>query len=153
LGTETDQYAGTNAGRLASQLTLQADDASAENGRAQPKPEGLRVRIEGIESGRHVGLGTSPEDLFVHPSEERAIQLNELLTGHMRQDRPPLTLVHQIPHGRDRRLAPPLVGGLGVVRNEVKFSTSVSDTALLDFMAAHGRLAEKWNAEAGTVPR
>ena len=60
----------------------------------------------------------------------------------MGEDWPPLPLYHDIPHGRDRRLAAAFVGNLSIIRDEVKLTASVAQATLLDFMAAHGVLTE-----------
>jgi len=81
------------------------------------------------------------KDLLIDPPQERAVQLDQLLAGHVRQDRASLALDHQIPHGRNGGLAAPFVGYLGVVGDKVKFPAPVMETPLLDFMAAHEVLA------------
>jgi hypothetical protein len=87
------------------------------------------------------GSGAS-EHLLVHPPEEGSIELYQLLTGHVREDGPALTFVHQIPHRRDSGFAPALVGCLSIVGHKVKFASAVAETALLDLMVAHGKLTE-----------
>ena len=80
------------------------------------------------------------EDLFVHPAQQGAVELHQLLTRGVRQDRTTLPLVHEIPHRRDGRLAPALIGHLGIVGYEVKLAAAMVQTTLFDFMSAHGRL-------------
>jgi hypothetical protein len=59
----------------------------------------------------------------------------------MGKDGAALPLDHQIPHGRDGRLAPALVGNLSIVRDEVELSATMAEATLLDFMAAHEGLS------------
>jgi hypothetical protein len=81
------------------------------------------------------------EHLFIHPADESVVELHELLTRHVGQHGSPFALIHQIPHRRYRGNTPALVGQLGIVGNEVKLPTPMTQTALLHFMAAHRRLA------------
>lgn len=94
--------------------------------------------LEALPVGRE---GEESEDLFVYPLEECTIQLDQLLTRNVRQNGPPLSFVHQIPHGRYGRLPPALVCHLGIIGYEMKFTAAVVQAALLDFMATHERLA------------
>jgi hypothetical protein len=87
------------------------------------------------------GEGADPEDLLVHPPQERAIELQELLTRNVRQHGPTLAFVHQIPHRRDRRLPPALVGDLRFIGDEMEFAAAMAEATLLDLMGAHERLA------------
>jgi hypothetical protein len=81
------------------------------------------------------------EDLLVYPLQEGPIQLEQLLPRHVRQDGAALPFVHQIPHRGNGRLAPALVGHLGIIGYEVEFTATMAEPALLDFMIAHGKLA------------
>jgi hypothetical protein len=97
---------------------------------------------EGASSPPHrPGRERAPKDLLVHPAQERAVELDRLLTRDVGQDRPALPFVHQVPHGRDRRLATAFVGHLGLIGDEVKLTPSMTEATLLDFMATHGELA------------
>ena len=78
-----------------------------------------------------------PEHLLIYPPEQRIVELDQLLSRHVRQDWPPLALDHQIPHGRNRLDPAAFVRDLRVVRHKMELSTTVTETALLDFMAAH----------------
>jgi hypothetical protein len=91
--------------------------------------------------GRAQGSG-APEDLLVYPAQKCPVQLEQLLAGHMGQDGAAFALVHQIPHGGDGRLAPALIGDLGVIGHEVEFAATMAEAALLDFMIAHGKLVD-----------
>jgi hypothetical protein len=71
------------------------------------------------------GQDAGAEDLLVNPTEERAIELHQLLTRGVRQDRAALALIHEIPHGRDGGFAPALVGYLRIVGYEVKLAAAV----------------------------
>jgi hypothetical protein len=81
------------------------------------------------------------EDLLVHPPQEGPVELEQLLAGHVRQDRTALSLIHQVPHRRDGGLAPALVSHLGVIGDEVEFAAAMVKPSLLDFMVAHEKLA------------
>jgi hypothetical protein len=59
------------------------------------------------------------------------------------EHRTTLPFDHQIPHWGYCRLAPPLVGDLSIVRNEVKLTAAVVKASLLDFMAA--QFDTRWN--------
>ena len=83
------------------------------------------------------------KDLFIHPTEQRAIELYQLLAGDVGQHWPALALVHQIPHRRCRLHSAPFVGHLGFIGDEVELPAPVVEAPLLDFMAAHEGLT--WN--------
>jgi len=80
------------------------------------------------------------KNLLVHPAKQGAIELHQLLTRSVGQDRTTLPLVHEIPHRRDGWLSPALIGDLGIVGYEVELAAAVVQTTLFDFMGAHGRL-------------
>jgi len=88
-----------------------------------------------------LGQRKTPEYLLIDPPQKRPVQFNQLLTRNVRQCRPTLALVHQIPHGGDCRLAPAFVPELRLVGNEVEFPPTMVETALLDLITAHGTLA------------
>ncbi len=81
--------------------------------------------------------GSGAEHLLVHPPQERIVELDQLLSRYMGQNRAALALDHQIPHGGNRFHAAAFIRNLGVVRDEMKLSPAVAEAALLDLMAAH----------------
>ena len=109
-GAETDQDAGADTCGFATKLPFQPDDSAAKDGGTESEPECGGIRIERIEHGwvcpsagliwtallplalKQYGLG--PEYLLVHPPEQRIVELDQLLSWHMRKDRPPLALDH-----------------------------------------------------------
>ena len=78
-----------------------------------------------------------PKHLLIHPPEQRIVELDQLLSRHVREHGPPLALDHQIPHGGNCLDPAAFVRDLRVVRYEMELSTTVAEAALLDFMAAH----------------
>jgi hypothetical protein len=109
---------------------------------------GLRgSKITASEEGQRSSSSLHPDGdrttkhLFIHPAKQGPVQVDQLLSRYVREDRASLSLDHEIPHCRHCGLASALIRYLGVVGNEMKFPTTVTEAALFNFMGAQGELA------------
>ena len=106
------------------------------------------LRLESLSGG---GYRDQAIDLLIDPLEQGVIELDQLLTRGVGQYRTTLSFDHQIPHRRDRSLTPSLIGDLRIIGDEVKFTTAMVESSLLDLVAAqeNARRVETWRNADG----
>ena len=88
-------------------------------------------------------VASAAQFLFPRPGDQGALGLVLRPARDLRHHRPSPAGAHQVPHGRDRRLAATLVGRMAVVGHEMEIATAIVDVMLLDLIAAHNDLADR----------